>query len=479
MEKIKNVFQSLKTWHKLVIGAALLAIATGALLYFTLPDKYVVVYQNLNDTDKQEITAELSKLGVDYQLAADGSIRVQKNDAPWVRKEMNGMGLPFNSKSGEEILLESSLGSSEQDKKMKQIVGTKKQLEQDIVRNFATVETANVQITLPEKETIFDEEKAKGTAAITVGVKRGQLLTADQVAGIQQMISAAVPGVKAEEVSVIDSKKGIISKGADEAHSTSSSSYEKEVEMQHQIEGKLKQDIDATLMTMFKPNEYKVNTKVSVNYDEVTRQSEKYGDKGVLRSKQEQEESSTAQEGADTKQGAGITANGEVPNYGTNNNQNGKVVYDNKNGNKIENYEIDKTVEPNGNFTNGQVNVVTVQFDQPKVEKEKEPEKSGMNWWLFGGITAGLLALIGLVWFFLARRKKKREEEEYEEYLAEEEIAASSESILEIPEEKIVPEPKLEPVEPSEPTLDDQVQEATKEHVEGTAKVIKKWLNGQ
>ncbi len=67
--------------------------------------------------------------------------------------------------------------------------------------------------------------------------------------------------------------------------------------MQHQLEGKLKQDIDATLMTMFKPNEYKVNTKVSVNYDEVTRQSEKYGDKGVLRSKQEQEESSTAQKG--------------------------------------------------------------------------------------------------------------------------------------------------------------------------------------
>ena len=32
-------------------------------------------------------------------------------------------------------------------------------------------------------------------------------------------------------------------------------------------------------------------------------------------------------------------------------------------------------VDPNGNFINGQVNVVTVQFDQPKAEKEKEPEK--------------------------------------------------------------------------------------------------------
>ena len=46
-----------------------------------------------------------------------------------------------------------------------------------------------------------------------------------------------------------------------------------------------------------------------------------------------------------------------------------------------------------------------------------------MNWWLFGGITAGLLAIGGLVWFLLARRKRKKEEEEYEEYLAEEEIA--------------------------------------------------------
>ena len=91
--------------------------------------------------------------------------------------------------------------------------------------------------------------------------------------------------------------------------------------------------------------------------------------------------------------------------------------------------------DPNGNFINGQVNVVTVQFDQPKAEKERA-RKSGMNWWLFGGITAGLLAIGGLVWFLLARRKRKKEEEEYEEYLAEDEIAASNESILEIPEEK-------------------------------------------
>ena len=31
--------------------------------------------------------------------------------------------------------------------------------------------------------------------------------------------------------------------------------------------------------------------------------------------------------------------------------------------------------DPNGNFTNGQVNVVTVQFDQPKEEEERTRRK--------------------------------------------------------------------------------------------------------
>lgn len=498
----------------MVFGAALLAIVTGILLYFTLPDKYVAVYQNLNDTDKQEIIAELSKLGVEYRLEQDGSISVPTADAPWVRNEMTGMGLPFNSKSGEEILLESSLGSSEQDKKMKQIIGTKKQLEQDIVRNFPLVESANVQITLPEKETIFDEEKAKGTAAVTVGVKRGQTLTNDQVAGIQHMISAAVPGVKAEEVSVIDSKKGVISKGADEASNSGSSSYEKELEMQHQIENKLKQDIESTLTTVFQLDEFKVNTKVAVNFDEVTKQSETYGKEGVLRSKQEQEERSTATEGTQENP-AGIQANGQPPNYGGENDNDGDAVYDQQTGNKIENYEIDKTIETvkkhpeltktnvvvwvdnktlakrnididafkeaigtaaglqvdqDGNFTNGQVNIVTVDFEEPPKQEPAPKEETGFSLWLIGAIT-GISLLIGsLIAYFVLKRKKKKQIEDAFEEEVDEEIAATSEDLFVIEEESD---------EPKEPTLDAEVQEVTREHIEGTAKVIKKWLNGQ
>lgn len=90
-----------------------------------------------------------------------------------------------------------------------------------------------------------------------------------------------------------------------------------------------------------------------------------------------------------------------------------------------------------------------------KVEKEKELEKSGMNWWLFGGIIVGLLVIGGLVWFLLVRCKRKKEEEEYEEYLVEDEIVVSNESILEIFEEKIVLELKFELEELKELMLDE------------------------
>lgn len=511
MEKLKEMVQGLKSWHKMVIGAVLLAIVTSVSLYFTLPDNYAVLYKNLSAKDQQEIVAELSKLGVNYQLKDDGSLSVPKKDAVWVRNNMSKMGLPNSGTSGDDILLNSSLGLSEQDKKMRQIVGIRKQLESDIVKNLDAIETANVQITLPDKESIFDEKTPKGTASVTIGVNRNQELTQEQISGIQYMVSAAVPGMKAEDVSIIDSKKGVISKTGDAMNQTASSSYEKELAMQSQIEEKLKQNISETLVNLFQLNNFHINTNVTVNYDEVTRQVEKYGDKSYLRSKQEQKEQSTATEANGQTPEAGIATNGQVPTY--NNNSNGKnVVYQQNNGNTTENYEIDKTVEtikkhpeltktnvvvwvdektllkrnidinafkqaiataaglqadPNGAFTNGQVSIVPVAYGQQKAAQPVTNVKdNGINWGLIAGITAPvLLAGIGGGVYFMRKRRRKAEEDIF---VVEEEAPAQWEAAAAKEEEKD---------REQEAPLDQQVQEIAKGNVEETARVLKKWLN--
>src|SRR5262249_39568262 len=124
--------------------------------------------------------------------------------------------------------------------------------------------------------------------------------------------------------------------------------------------------------------------------------------------------------------------------------------------------------DQSGNFTNGQVNIVTVQFDEPKKAEPKAEPESGFNWWILGGSLVGLLLLGSALWYFLAKRKEK--EEEFEPEVIEE--IAATEDIMEYQE-------KIEVPETTEPSLDDQVHQVTREHTEGTAKVIKKWLNGQ
>ncbi|MFD3446005.1 flagellar basal-body MS-ring/collar protein FliF [Microbacteriaceae bacterium 4G12] len=519
MEKLKGLFQTLKSWQKMVIAAVILAVITSVSLYYTLPDNYVAVYKNLNDKDKQDILAEMSKLGVDYKIEKDGSLAVAKKDAAWVRKQMTEMGLPSNSTPGDDILLQNSLGSSEQDKKLREQVGIRKQLEQDIVRNFNMIESANVQITLPEKESIFDNQAQKGTAAVTVGIQRNQSLTPDQILGIQYMVSAAVPGVKAEDVSVIDSKKGIISKADSNATASGSSSYEKELALQKQIEDKLKGDIESTLINILHINNFQVNTNVSVNYDEVTQQIEKYGDKGVLRSKQEQKDKSTAVDGSG-KTEAGVASNGIVPGYNANSNQNGNTVYNQDNQANTENYEIDKTVEtikrhpelrktnivvwvdektllqqnmdvntfkqaiataaglqanPDGTFANGQVNIVTAQLGQKDTKPTtKETPSSGINWLLIAGIAVPLLLLIGAGIYFLVRRKKKEEEafiEDIQEQEPEQELEQE-------PVESELAATTVEEEEEDEDyiPLDEQVKQVAQLNINETAKVLKKWL---
>jgi len=528
MNRLKGMLHVLKPWHKMLFAAVLLALLTSVSLYFTLPDNNTVLYQNLTDEDKQEILVELSKMGVDYNVEQDGSITVPKQDAAWVRSELTGMGLPSGGLSGEDILLQSSLGASEQDKKLKQVVGIRKQLEQDIVKNFDAIETANVQITLPEEESIFNSTASKGAAAVTVGVRRNQALTEQQILGIQYMVSSAVSGVEVTDVSVMDSKKGVISKG-DGANALTSSSYEQELEMSQQVEGKIKSDIESTLVNIFKLNNFHVNTKVDMNYDEVTRQTETYGKEPVLRSKQETTERSVASDNG-TATEAGVAANTEVPDYDNGNGNGttgGNVLYDQNNGSKTENYEIDKTIEtiqkhpelantnvvvwvddkalmkanvdmnafrdaiataagvqknPDGTFANGQVSIMQVPFDTTVAEAKTEdtqPESSGVNWWLMLGIGVPvLLASVGLTIFMMRRRKKKKktkEMEEIEELLEEEEHF--HDNVEDLPAHREAASSIFE-VEDDFIPLDEQVQQATRENAEEAAKVLKKWLKG-
>lgn len=343
MTRIKTMYSKLKNWHKAAILVGFFVIVTVALLYMNQPSTKVTLFKNLSETSQTQVTDELGKIGVDYSIDKNGDILVDKSVEKLVRDKMEEDGIPYTGTDGNDILLNSSLGASEEDKKMQEQVGTKANLEKEILQSYSNVvDSATVQMTMPESDSIFEEASQKGSAAVTIKTKGQMSLSTAQVQGIQRTVSAAIPNINAEEVAVIDSKRGVVSDSATTAKDEGSSAYKNEVDIQDAIGKDIKTDIEDTLSSIFALKNFRVNTNVTVNFDEIKQKTEKYPRDGKVRS--EQKDSTTDKSTGSAGQASGTESNADVPNY-TENGGNSDSTYTSEKNSETTNYELDSTMQ--------------------------------------------------------------------------------------------------------------------------------------
>ncbi|MBF2663727.1 flagellar basal-body MS-ring/collar protein FliF [Listeria seeligeri] len=476
MAKIKTMYSKLKNWHKGAIFVGLFVVVTVFLLYLNTPKTEITLYKNLSETSQQQVTDQLAKMGVDYTVDKSGNILVDEKVETLVRDKFADLGIPYTGQDGNDILLNSSLGASEEDKKMQEKVGTKVNLEKEIVQSYGTtVDSASVQLTLPESSSIFEEASQKGSAAVTLKTKNNQTLTSEQVLGIQRTVSAAVPNVASEDVAIIDTKNGVISE-ADTSKEEGSSAYKNEVDIQNAIEKNVKTDIEGTLSSIFALDNFRVNTSVTVNFDEIKQNTERYPNDGKVRSNQKDTSTDTSKGSTNTTE-SGTAANADVPNY-TEENGGDTNTYTSEKSSETTNYELDSTIQeikkhpalaktnvvvwvdqqalnnngvdmaeftkavgvsagltPNmatpegaeegatptfeGTFQNGDVTIMPIQFldNQTPVEKDAgktpEPASKAWIWWLAGGLLFAIIAA-GIIGYIIFLKRKEQLEEALE-----------------------------------------------------------------
>lgn len=476
MAKIKTMYSKLKNWHKGAIFVGLFVVVTVFLLYLNTPKTEITLYKNLSETSQQQVTDQLAKMGVDYTVDKSGNILVDEKVETLVRDKFADLGIPYTGQDGNDILLNSSLGASEEDKKMQEKVGTKVNLEKEIVQSYGTtVDSASVQLTLPESSSIFEEASQKGSAAVTLKTKNNQTLTSEQVLGIQRTVSAAVPNVASKDVAIIDTKNGVISE-ADTTKEEGSSAYKNEVDIQNAIGKNVKTDIEGTLSSIFALDNFRVNTSVTVNFDEIKQNTERYPNDGKVRSNQKDTSTDTSKGSTNTTE-SGTAANADVPNY-TEENGGDTNTYTSEKSSETTNYELDSTIQeikkhpalaktnvvvwvdqqalnnngvdmaeftkavgvsagltPNmatpegaeegatptfeGTFQNGDVTIMPIQFldNQTPVEKDAgktpEPASKAWIWWLAGGLLFAIIAA-GIIGYIIFLKRKEQLEEALE-----------------------------------------------------------------
>jgi flagellar M-ring protein FliF len=187
------------------VGAAVIVAGTIAAGAWLLRTDYDVLFSGLAPADAAVMTAELDRLKLPYELGADGtSILVDRATVHGTRLKLLGKDLPLRGAVGFELFNNSDFGMTE----FAQKINYQRALQGEITRtilSLAEVESARVHLALPE-EGLFRRDASRAKASVTLGLRRDQTLRAEQVSGIQRLISAAVPGVAVQDVTIIDSR---------------------------------------------------------------------------------------------------------------------------------------------------------------------------------------------------------------------------------------------------------------------------------
>jgi len=215
----RGFFEGWSMRRKLSFGAGLvviLALVLG-LAWWVQRAPQAVLFSDLADRDAAVITAELDKLKHPYTLSDDGhAILVAGDSVHRTRLALMGKQLPLHGAVGFELFNNADFGVSD----FVQKVNYQRALQGELTRTILAIEQvqdARVHLALPD-QTLFRKDAQKAKASVTVSLKGNQSLRADQVAGIQRLIGASVPEVKAEDVTVLDQHGVVLSRaGSDES----------------------------------------------------------------------------------------------------------------------------------------------------------------------------------------------------------------------------------------------------------------------
>ncbi|SFF84722.1 flagellar basal-body MS-ring/collar protein FliF [Curtobacterium sp. YR515] len=263
---VKGFSAAQRTIAILVIAA--LVLGGIALASWLGKASYAPLFTGLAAADAASVTDQLTTDGVPYQLTDGGAtILVPQGSVYSERLKAASNGLPASNEGGYSLLDKMGVTSSE----FQQDVTYKRAMEGELAKTIGAmdgVQTATVQLAIPEK-TVFVSEEKDPTASVFIATKNGSELSTDQVQAIVHLTSAAVEGMQPTDVSVVDAKgqtlsavgTGATGSGADQAADYDASTSKKIQDL-----------LDTTLGT----GNASVVVSATMNQNSGTRTSESY-----------------------------------------------------------------------------------------------------------------------------------------------------------------------------------------------------------
>jgi flagellar M-ring protein FliF len=275
-----------------IFGTAFLVALLGFTVYFAGRPRFQPVFSGLSPADQGLVVDELNKLGMPVEFNSQGAVLVPADRVAEARMRLAMSDkLPAAGPQGMEIL-EGINSFSTPGQEREKIKAAK---EGELARSISTLEgvrSALVHISFG-KDSPFSEETIEPSAVVNITESTGSGLTAMQGKAIARLVQNAVPGLKAQNVSVVNSAGRLVFDGQEEASPENVATRKIEAEI---AEAKRREsDLQRRLDLAFGPGNTVAMVQVKLDMDAISeeRRETQLGDKKVAEQTKESMSGST------------------------------------------------------------------------------------------------------------------------------------------------------------------------------------------
>lgn len=207
------------------VGFITAAIVVAAIFWWLLAPTWRPLFTHqISDESSREVSHLLGNQGVSYKYRDnDSAILVRSEDFAKAQGLLADHGLPKHTGSGLEIFNNSDYGLSEFAQSINYQRGVEEELARTILR-MQGIKDARVHLTI-KKDSLFEDRKQEPKASVVLDFKDGVTYSPNKVRGIQEIVSAAVPNLRPDLVTVV-TNHGIILSSSDPTGVTENKSTE-------------------------------------------------------------------------------------------------------------------------------------------------------------------------------------------------------------------------------------------------------------
>lgn len=345
-EEAKGLIAQLARSGRMRIAAALVVVALvggglGVLMLQGGAASKKLLFSGLDLEEAAAISQKLDTANVAYSLEGGGSsIFVDAAKVEDARMMLSEQGLPTRGSVGWEIFDKSdALGETQFVLNIKKLRAMEGELERSIA-SYDLVQSAKVHLSIPEKP-LFQSNTDRPKAAVVLKLA-GNMMPAEKVRAIRNLVASQVPGLDVNAVTVT-STDGRLLAAASEDGTTGMGGGAGTDERRSVMEEAYRKKVLDVIENIAGPGAAKVTVSIDADFNKVTQSSEKYDPESrVVRSETTVEDSENNQ---DMQPGDQTTVANNVPTGAqpAATPQPTSQKQANRNESTI-NYEIDKTV---------------------------------------------------------------------------------------------------------------------------------------